>query len=466
MNELVGGRFDTTSLPIKDEITDKKFTFMPAEPDYIKMQYKPGFIHPYAYDEMTGNVIIEENDYPKLNMEIIKEEEAKQKILPLLFALKAIWELRKQPYGNLCPDCILDTPKGFFLSDLGIGATPVTEKRTSYSAYEYYAFQGKGSASSDVYSVCAILYQLLTGIKLNNPLDRESKEEFLEPLLAFGISPEISDIVEKGLSLYTDDRYASIDDFMNALYTQKELTNYQNDWNIFVRPLKSEAERAKDLEKKKIRSLEHEEEDEFPVTQEEEEKPSTNNNKKMFILLGVIVILFVGAYIALSVLNKESEPEAPKEIVQDVVPVSGTSIDYSNSSPEPVTASAVTAGAVSPSSLVEKTPEPTATATPTETPIRTQAPTHTPEITDTPEETSIPSMTPTKTPKPTAKPTAKPTKKPKKKKKKKAVTTLPPAATKSPTIKKPAATKKPKSEKKPSGQKNEIKLDPDKISLD
>ena len=27
MNELVGGRFDTTSLPIKDEITDKNIHF-------------------------------------------------------------------------------------------------------------------------------------------------------------------------------------------------------------------------------------------------------------------------------------------------------------------------------------------------------------------------------------------------------------------------------------------------------
>lgn len=454
MNELVGGRFDTTSLPIKDEITDKKFTFMPADPDYIKMQYKAGFIHPYAYDEVTGNVIIEEHNYPKLDMQVLDEENAKKKILPLLFALREIWKLRKQPYGSLCPECILDTPKGFFLSDLGIGSTPVAEKRTSYSAYEYFAFQGKGSAASDVYSICAILYQLLTGIKLDSPLDRESKEEFLEPLLAFGISPEMSDAVEKGLNLYTDDRYPSIDDFINALYSEKELTNYQNDWNIFVRPLKSEAERVKDLEKKNARSQENDDEDEYALPQEEEEVPK-NNNKKMLMILGAVIVLFVVAYVVLSSLTKKPEAEAPKEIMQDVVPVSGTSIDYSEDpSPEPATASAVTAGVISPSAI-EKTPVPTEEVT--EPPL---TPTASPEITDAPEVTAAPTKTPVKTPKPTKKPTPKPTKKPKKK----AVTTLPPAVTKKPVEKKPVTTTKPK--KKKAKDNAEIKLDPDRISLE
>lgn len=464
MNELVGGRFDTTSLPIKDEITDKKFIFMPADPDYIKMQYKAGFIHPYAYDEMTGNVIVEEYDYPKLNMQVLDEENAKKKILPLLFALKEIWELRKQPYGSLCPECILDTPKGFFLSDLGIGSTPVAEKRTSYSAYEYFAFQGKGSAASDVYSVCAILYQLLTGIKLDSPLDRESKEEFLEPLLAFGISPEMSDAVEKGLNLYTDDRYSSINEFMNALYSEKELTNYQNDWNIFVRPLKSEAERVKDLERKNARSQEDDDEDEYTLPQEEEEAPK-NNNKKMLMILGAVIVFFIVAYVVLSSLTKKPETEAPKEIIQDVVPVSGTSIDYSEDpSPEPVTVSAVTAGAISPSAI-EETPVPTSTPVLTEEATEPPlTPTASPEITDAPEVTAAPTITPTKAPVKTPKPTKKPTPKPTKKPKKKAVTTLPPAATKKPVEKKPVTTTKPK--KKKAKDNAGIKLDPDRISLE
>lgn len=448
MSDLIGGRFDTTSLPIKDILTDKQFAFMPADTDYIKVQYKPGFIHPYAYDEMTGNAIVEKHEFPKLNMQIMDENELRKKILPLLLALQTVLDIKKEPYGSLNPDSIYDTPNGFFLGDFGTGATPNLQKRTSYSAYEYFAFQGKGNAASDVYSVCAIIYQLLTGIPLDGPDDREAKQEILEPLLAFGISPELSDAVEKGLSLYADDRYPTIKDFTNAVFSEKELTNYKNDWDISMRSLKHEAEQLKDMEKKKTYK---EEEEESPSYEDVEEERPKNNNKKMLLLLGAIVVVFVGAYAATSLLQKEPVQEAPKEIVQDVVPVSGTGIDYSEDpTPAPVTFAAVSPAAVSPVAV-----EPTFTPEPTITPAPTEEP----------EATIEPTVQPTEKPKATKKPkeTPKPTKKPKKKKK--PVTTLPPAATKKPVSK---TTPKHKSSsgsksKKPSAN---IRLDPDKISIE
>ena len=464
-------RFNITEGKVADLYSKRLFELVRMDRDYMAVKYKAGFIQPAEYDEETHSVILEQYEKKYLHMEETDEETLLNKMLPLFIALKEMQSLG-YVYGNLSPECIIDTNKGYFLADFGIGEEQLD--KNDYSAYEYYIFHGKGNKSSDVYSICAIVYELLTGIHLKNALKRVDDTDY-EPLIAFGVSEKTANAIEKGLNVFDGDRFEDIETLMDAIYTEKQIADYQNDWDIEIRKVKVEDE---DIEEKihkqnTVKELSDQEEQ-----TEKQEKKYSCNNKNIKYIIGICVILAIAATVFIFAPKSNTKIKKVKTVKKDTVieatamPVGDISADYSNSKEnageefdnfvgQPITAAesraeeldykvtkteeysdTVKIGMVikqivdSKKKMVsfvvskgggKETPTIMPTVTPTTMPTATVAPTITPTV------------------KPTKTPTPKPTKKPVKKKKHKKSTII----SNSKPIQKVTVTKRPKVTKKP-----------------
>lgn len=423
MNRVIENRFEVLEDgSIHDMYSENKVLTISVPKSYMEIKYKAGFIQPLAYDEEEKKAIVsfyEEIDKTETN----NEETVLKEFLPLLSALETLHQ-KNLVYGNLEPKKLVHQEDGYYLKDFGIGKEP--KETNDYSAYEYFAYQGQGCMASDVYSVCAILYEIFTGIHLPNAEARMDYPD-LEPLIAFGITEQTANVIQKGLSIFSDDRFPNMTEFLTSLYGEKKLENFQNDWSIRVRRMKN----SEDVIAAKINRKQVAEKKEESFSVEEEKFPTDYKKKYYGIFLGIGAIILLGIVFLSFFRKDEPEFETIPTIQMTALPVaSGGMIDYS------ATGSAVTATAIE----VTETPIETETPKETEIPKITSSPT--PKITVTPTVTPTAKPISSSTPKPTKKP--KQTPKPQKTQKPKTKKTPKPTVTKKPVKKTPKPTKKPK----------------------
>lgn len=455
----VNERFEITDgnpPQVKDKFSSKEFVLFSMPDTYMDFRYLPGFLIPYGYDEERSSIIMEAQSFETLSADdILDENTLKEKVLPLLLALKAMHE-KGMVYGNLSPDKIIVTENGFFLRDLGIGKEPADKNQ--YSAYEYYAFHGKGCYASDVYSLCAVIYELLTSISLPDAFTRSNGNEEIESLSAFGVSKETENVIEKGLRVFQDDRYFSAKEMLEDWYAEKEIEGYINDYQIFIRPTKTEEEDIAEKITKEQQRIQEDKETEEEPAEEEEKNEGCRNKKQMLIIPGILIGVLI-LVIAAKLFSSDSSEEEVRVIQNSAMPVTGTVVDYS-SYEDSVSGSSVSGASVSGSSVSGSvlTAAPVSEAAVTGSVISGSAVTESPAsgsviqtspAAETPAATTVPTEKATATPKATKKP--KTTKTPTKKPKKTTAPTNPPVTsyqTPAPT-KKAKATATPKPTKKP-----------------
>ncbi|MBK7918118.1 MAG: SUMF1/EgtB/PvdO family nonheme iron enzyme [Chloroflexi bacterium] len=124
-----------------------------------------------------------------------------------------------QLHLNIKPANIRLTPTGeVFLVDSGLPGLGVRPHASGFGAPEQQARQGVTPAS-DVYSLGATLYALLTGAPPPNALARESGLEDLRPAREVNpnVEPYLSVVANRALSLRPDVRYDTAVDFARAL---------------------------------------------------------------------------------------------------------------------------------------------------------------------------------------------------------------------------------------------------------
>ena len=91
-----------------------------------------------------------------------------------------------------------------------------------YIPLELLLPNGQDGARSDVYSMCAVLYQRLTGTEPPDAQSRMNGTELKPPSLLGAVLPaEAEDALMKGLSLLGKDRYSDAGELYQALYGQK-----------------------------------------------------------------------------------------------------------------------------------------------------------------------------------------------------------------------------------------------------
>ena len=142
--------------------------------------------------------------------------------------MKALAEIHKAGiiHRDISPDNIMLTRDGKAkLIDFGASKNYGNSGKGSillkkgYAPIEQYSRDGNLGPWTDIYSLCASIYYLMTGVRIPVPQER-MKQETVRPLQAMGvpISDRQDQAVLKGLRIDAKDRYQKVDDLYLDLY--------------------------------------------------------------------------------------------------------------------------------------------------------------------------------------------------------------------------------------------------------
>ncbi|MDO4553797.1 MAG: substrate-binding domain-containing protein, partial [Lachnospiraceae bacterium] len=185
-------------------------------------------------------------EYMETKKRFFSEKELLVRMKPLIQSLIQIHRAG-MIHRDISPDNIVVGEDGHFtLIDFGAARIMEEERVRSttllmkygYAPEEQYRSRGKLGPWSDIYALSATMYYLMTGVRPAQSIDRLAEDDML-PLCKMGIavSGRTSRTVEKGMEVYGENRYQSIEQFYSDLYegttfyeenaSQKEISSPQ-----------------------------------------------------------------------------------------------------------------------------------------------------------------------------------------------------------------------------------------------
>lgn len=176
----------------------------------------------YAVYEYTEGITL--SDYLKDNMgELTWEETAK--IFPKLLTTIGLLHKSGIIHRAISPETIYYTSRNeLMLTDFSISAVRTKDTELTpeifkgYSAPEQYTVSGKQGTWTDVYSISAILYKVLTGCMPPEAINR-GENKLCEPIEINSDIPEsVSNAIMSGLSINIDSRIQTITDLVTKLF--------------------------------------------------------------------------------------------------------------------------------------------------------------------------------------------------------------------------------------------------------
>ena len=148
--------------------------------------------------------------------------------------LKALGEIHKEGivHRDISPENIIRGTDGkMTLIDFGAARVATGNETKSltimlkhgYAPPEQYQSHGKQGPWTDIYAICATMYHMLAGKLPVESIDRVFEDTLL-PLRK--VNPEVtrnvSDVIEKGMSILGKDRYQSVEEMQKILYPKRE----------------------------------------------------------------------------------------------------------------------------------------------------------------------------------------------------------------------------------------------------
>ena len=192
--QVLFGKFDVEGMAAVKDYFEENGTA------YIVMEY------------LSGPTL---QEYEKEHKGKISEKQAEILLEPVINALAYIHSIGIV-HCDISPDNLIFNKEGQLkLIDFGAAKNKKKEKeeqycKGGYTAPEQYLEKEFVGPWSDVYSLCAVWYEMLTGIKVPPAVERLQKDRLKNMTMASEVSEQTNNILKKGLSLEIQKRYFSV----------------------------------------------------------------------------------------------------------------------------------------------------------------------------------------------------------------------------------------------------------------
>lgn len=171
----------------------------------------------------------------------IAPQETLKLMTPVMLTLKEMHS-KGIIHRDISPDNIMicsDTTK---LLDFGAARNTETMAerglsimiKRGYASEEQRRSRGEQGAWTDIYALCATMYKCITGKRPDDAAERIHDDELLPPSeLGIAITPAFEYALMKGLAVFHDQRYKSIDELMDGFNSLAVPDDYDKDRTVY-----------------------------------------------------------------------------------------------------------------------------------------------------------------------------------------------------------------------------------------
>ena len=197
---------------------------------FLREEMIPGVVKIYDYFEKAGMNFLVMEYLPggtlKQKLEMLRKQSSQRQLLELFRpVLEGLAFLHSEGlvHCDLSPDNLMfDEAGNLKLIDLGAcrGKEIICDKKfmkEAYSAPEQYTAPDRIGPWTDVYGICAVLFETLTGEKPISSVRRIQKEEFRPVSFYTKTDRHIDQAIFQGLNLDIQQRYFSMELLLHAL---------------------------------------------------------------------------------------------------------------------------------------------------------------------------------------------------------------------------------------------------------
>ena len=203
----------------------------------------PGVVKAWNYfrENQTAYLVMEYvqgislRSWLEQNKEVPSFDEALEMLRPVVLALESIHK-KGLLHRDITPDNLMVGANGTVkLLDFGSARSYLREKdsemtqtvllKSGYAPPEQYDGKSVQGPWTDIYALSATLYEMITGCMPEDALQRQIRDELLEPsVYGAKITPEQEEhLLKRGLALDERERYASVRELSSDFYPEEKM---------------------------------------------------------------------------------------------------------------------------------------------------------------------------------------------------------------------------------------------------